>query len=57
MAYRQPTTPRVQQTAHSQDWNTPRRPRTPRGEYAHLRRLMVIPTPSNPGTPAAVVCQ
>jgi hypothetical protein len=58
MAYRQPSTPLVPKTAHNQDWNTPRRPRTPRGEYSHLRRYMIIPTqPGSPSAPNAAVAQ
>ena len=50
----------VPKTAHNQDWNTPRRPRTPRGEYARLMRQyrgLVAVTQSTPGTPAAMVIQ
>jgi hypothetical protein len=57
MAYRQPSTSPVPKTALL-DWNTPRRPYTPRGEYSFLRRFMVIPTePSNPSAPNSAVAQ
>ena len=58
MAYRQPSTSSVPKTAHSQDWNTPRRPCTPRSEYSFLRLYMVIPTqPGSSSAPNSAVAQ
>ena len=39
--------------------HSPAGPRTPRGEYAHLRRYMLIPALTNgsPNGSAVVVCQ
>ena len=39
------------------DWNLPRRPRTPKGEYHYFRKLMVIPSISNPSSSGSAVCQ
>ena len=56
MVYQNRTTPSARKSPQQLDWNT--RPTGPAGANTrHLRRYMVIPSISNPGSPDAVVCQ